>query len=206
MISTPAEIGKNMRPTDTPTGKPEATMEKNSQEPKKNRLLRLRPVFRWVLKLRSSPRAIAGGLGVGMFVAFTPTIGIQIILAIIAATLCNVNRPAAIAPVWITNPVTVAPIYTFNYWIGTFIWSGPPLAEVKTLFTNLGLALTHLSFWEMKEAVLAMLQIGTEILIPLCIGSIIVGIVLGILTYILSLKLLQFFFRRRAEKQLLNNH
>jgi uncharacterized protein len=181
-------------------------MEENSQGlSKKNRLMRLRPVLRWVLKLRSSPRAIAGGLGVGMFIAFTPTVGIQIILAIIAATLCNVNRPAAIAPVWITNPVTVAPVYTFNYWIGTFIWSGPPLAEVKTLFANLGSALTHLSFWDMKEALLAMLHIGMEILIPLCIGSVIVGIVLGILTYILSLKLLLFFFRRRAEKQLLNN-
>lgn len=181
-------------------------MEENSQGlSKKNRLMRLRPLLRWVLKLRSSPRAIAGGLGVGMFVAFTPTVGIQIILAIIAATLCNVNRPAAIAPVWITNPVTVAPVYTFNYWIGTFFWSGPPLAEVKTLFANLGSALTHLSFWDMKEALLAMLHIGMEILVPLCIGSVVVGIVLGIITYILSLKLLLFFFRRRAQKQLLNN-
>jgi uncharacterized protein (DUF2062 family) len=172
---------------------------------KRNRLLRLRPVLRWILKLRSSPRAIAGGLGLGMFIAFTPTVGIQIILAIIAATLCNVNRPAAIAPVWITNPVTVAPVYTFNYWLGTLIWPGPPLAEVKELFVNLGTALTHLQFWDMKEAILAMLQIGMEILIPLLIGSIEVGIVLGILTYIISLKLLSFFFTRRIEKRLLNN-
>jgi uncharacterized protein (DUF2062 family) len=172
---------------------------------KRNRLLRLRPVLRWILKLRSSPRAIAGGLGLGMFIAFTPTVGIQIILAIIAATLCNVNRPAAIAPVWITNPFTVAPVYTFNYWLGTLIWPGPPLAEVKELFVNLGTALTHLQFWDMKEAILAMLQIGMEILIPLLIGSIEVGIVLGVLTYIISLKLLSFFFTRRIEKRLLNN-
>lgn len=167
--------------------------------------MRLRPVLRWVLKLRSSPRAIAGGLGIGMFIAFTPTVGIQIFLAIIAATLCSVNRPAAIVPVWITNPVTVAPIYTFNYWLGTLVWSGPPLSEVKDLFVNLGTALTHLEFWDMKEAVLAMLYIGTEILIPLVIGSVVVGVVLGIFTYILSLKLLSFFLSRRAEKRLLNN-
>lgn len=172
---------------------------------RKNRLLRLRPVLRWVLKLRSSPRAIAGGLGVGMFIAFTPTVGIQIILAIIAATLCNVNRPAAIAPVWITNPVTVAPVYTFNYWIGTFFWPGPPLGQVKALFVNIGSALTQLSFWDMKEACLAVVQIGMEILIPLCIGSGVVGIVLGVITYVVSLKALSFFFRRRAEKHLLNN-
>lgn len=172
---------------------------------KRNRLLRLRPILRWILKLRSSPRAIAGGLGVGMFIAFTPTVGIQIILAVVAATICNVNRPAAIAPVWITNPVTVAPVYTFNYWLGTFIWPGPPLEDVKELFTNLATALTHLQFWDMKEAVLAMLQIGIEILIPLLIGSLEVAVVLGILTYFISLKLLSFFFIRKVKKRLLNN-
>ncbi len=172
---------------------------------KRNRLLRLRPFLRWILKLRSSPRAIAGGLGLGMFIAFTPTVGIQIILAIVAATICNVNRAATIAPVWITNPVTVAPIYTFNYWLGSLIIPGPPLAEVKEMFVNLGTALTHLQFWDMQEAVVAMMQIGKEILIPLLIGSIEVGVVLGVLTYIVSLKLLSFFFTRRAEKRLLNN-
>lgn len=172
---------------------------------KRNWLMRLRPVLRWILKLRSSPRAIAGGLGVGMFVAFTPTVGIQIILAIIAATICNVNRPAAIAPVWITNPVTVGPVYTFNYWLGTLIWPGPPLSEVSKVFVDIGRALTHLDFWDLKEPVVAMLQMGKEILIPLLIGSIEVGVVLGILTYIISLKLLSFFFRRKAQKHLLNN-
>lgn len=172
---------------------------------KRNFYLRLRPVFRWVLKLRSSPRAIAGGLGVGMFVAFTPTVGLQIILAIIAATLCNVNRPAAVVPVWITNPVTVAPVYTFNYWLGSMIWPGPPLAEVAKVFGDIGRALTHLDFWDLKEPVVAMLQLGKDILIPLLIGSIEVGVVLGILTYVVSLKLLYFFFRRKAQKHLLNS-
>lgn len=167
--------------------------------------MRLRPVMRWILKLRSSPRAIAGGLGVGMFIAFTPTVGLQIILAIIAATICNVNRPAAIVPVWITNPVTVGPVYTFNYWLGTLIWPGPPLSEVSKVFTDIGRALTHLDFWDLKEPVVAMLQMGKEILIPLLIGSIEAGMVLGILTFIVSLKLLSFFFHRRAQKRLLNN-
>jgi len=172
---------------------------------KKNRLLRLRPILRWVLKLRSSPRAIAGGLGLGMFIAFTPTGGIQILLAIVAATLFNANRVAAIAPVWITNPVTNPPIFTFCFWLGTFVYPGPPLAEVKDMFVNLGKAFAHLQFWEIQEALLAMLHMGKEILIPLLIGSTLVGLVLGILTYIISLKLLSFFLTRRAEKRLLNN-
>lgn len=176
--------------------------------PKKNRrnlLIRLRPVLRWVVKLRSSPRAIAGGLGVGMFVAFTPTVGVQLIIAVVLATLLNVNRAASLVPVWITNPITVAPIYTFNYWLGLKVCEGPPLKEVSALFIDIGRTMALLEFWNIKEQFLAVLQMGRDILLPLVLGSLMVGIVSGFLVYLGSLKLLSIFFARRAKRRLLNN-
>ena len=176
--------------------------------PKKNRrnmLLRIRPVLRWVIKLRSSPRAIAGGLALGTFIAFTPTVGVQLILAFVAATFFNMNRPAAMIPVWITNPITVAPIYTFNYWLGSTVWGGPPLSEVSGLFIDIGRTLTRLEFWNIKEQFVAVLQMGKEILIPLLLGSIAIGAVSGLLVYFFSLKLLSIFFTRRSNKRLLNH-
>ncbi len=172
---------------------------------KRNLLLRLRPVLRWVIKLRSSPRAIAGGLGLGTFIAFTPTVGVQLILAFVIATFFNFNRPAAMIPVWITNPVTVAPIYTFNYWLGMKMWDGPPLSEVSGLFIDIGRTMARLEFWNIKEQFLAVLQMGREILLPLLLGSITIGVISGVLVYISSLKLLSFFFTRRSQKRLLNN-
>lgn len=168
-------------------------------------LMRIRPVLRWIIKLRSSPRAIAGGLALGTFIAFTPTVGVQLILAFVAATLLGMNRPAAMIPVWITNPITVAPIYTFNYWLGAKVWGGPPLSEVSGLFIDIGRTLTHLEFWNIKEQFFAILQIGKEILIPLLLGSIVIGVISGFLVYILSLKLLSIFFTRRSQKHLLNH-
>lgn len=170
-----------------------------------NLLIRLRPILRWVIKLRSSPRAIAGGLGLGTFIAFTPTVGIQLILAVIAATFFDLNRPASMVPVWITNPVTVAPIYTFNYWLGCKFFSGPPISEVSGLFVDIGHTLTHLEFWNIKDQLFAVLKMGEEILIPLMFGSVIVGVVTGLLVYFSSLKLLSVFFKRRTQKRLLNN-
>ena len=128
----------------------------------RNLLMRLRPVLRWVIKLRSTPRAIAGGLALGTFIAFTPTVGVQLILAFVAATFFNMNRPAAMIPVWITNPVTVAPIYTFNYWLGAKVWDGPPLSEVSGLFIDIGQTMTRLEFWNIKEQFFAVLQMGKE--------------------------------------------
>lgn len=167
--------------------------------------MRIRPLLRWLIKLRSSPRAIAGGLGLGTLIAFTPTFGVQLILAVVCATLCNVNRPAAMVPVWITNPVTIAPIYTFNYWLGSKIWNGPPLSEVSELFIDIGQTMTRLEFWNIKEQFLAVLHMGKEILIPLVLGSLAIGAITGFLVYVLTLKLLSIFFSRRAGRHLLNN-
>jgi len=172
---------------------------------RKNLLLRLRPLLRWVIRLRSSPKAIAGGLGLGTFIAFTPTVGVQLILALIFATFLNLNRPAAMIPVWITNPITVAPIYTFNYWLGGRMVEGPPLSEVSGLFIDIGSTMAHLKFWEIKEQFLAVLHMGKDILVPLLVGSIAIGTVIGLAAYIFSLKLLNIFFSRRSSKRLLNN-
>ncbi len=152
---------------------PEFPLKKNPR----NLLMRIRPVLRWVIKLRSSPRSIAGGLALGTFIAFTPTVGVQLILAFVAATVFNMNRPAAMIPVWITNPITVAPIYTFCYWLGATVWGGPPLSEVSGLFINIGRTLTHLDFWDIKEQLFAVLQMGKEILIPLLLGSVAIAVV-----------------------------
>ena len=114
---------------------------------RRNLLLRTRPILRWVLTLRSSPKSIAGGFGLGTFVAFTPTMGIQLILAALVATLFRTNRAAALIPVWITNPLTVAPIYTFNYWVGTIVCPGPPLSEISGLFVDIGRTMSGLEVW-----------------------------------------------------------
>ena len=166
--------------------------------------MRMRPVLRWVIKLRSSPRAIAGGFGLGTFIAFTPTVGIQLILALLAATIFNMNRPAASLPVWITNPLTIAPIYTFNYWVGLKIWPGPPLSEVSDLFKDIAHTMAHLEFWNVKDQFLAVFHMGREILIPLLLGSLVIGAICGIAVYLFTLSLLSIFFSRRAQKRLLN--
>ncbi len=104
---------------------------------KKRIVIPYRSVVKWLVKLRRSPQAIAGGFALGTFVAFTPTMGIQFFIAMILATLLNMNRPAAFVMIWITNIATVAPIYTFNYWVGSIFWEGPSVNEVYRTFMDL---------------------------------------------------------------------
>lgn len=160
-----------------------------------------RSLFKWMVLLRRSPRAISGGFALGTFIAFTPTIGLQIGIAIFLATLLNLNRPAAILMVWITNAATMAPIYAFNYLIGTFFWSGPPVAEVYATFQQLALTLLKLEMWDMLDQFKAVMTLGQEIIVPLVIGSTVVGIICAAIVYGISQSLLKYMLLRRQRKQ-----
>lgn len=159
-------------------------------------LIPYRKIFKWLILLRKSPVAISGGFALGTFIAFTPTIGLQIGIAIFLATMMNLNRPAAMATVWITNAATMAPIYAFNYFIGTFFWSGPPVGEVYRIFQQLAVTLLKLEMWDMLEQFRIVLSLGREIIVPLCIGSTVVGLVAAAIVYGISQRLLRFMIER----------
>jgi hypothetical protein len=71
------------------------------------------------IKLRGCPREIARGFAVGIFVGFTPTLGVQMLIAVPLAALLKSNKLAAAAGVWISNPVTVPFIYGLTYFVGS---------------------------------------------------------------------------------------
>ncbi len=170
---------------------------------KRRIVIPFRAVFKWLVRLRRSPRAVAGGFAMGVFVAFTPTMGVQIFLVIFLGTILNLNRPAAILAVWITNVATMVPIYTFNYWVGSLIWEGPPVAEVYKTFGAMGSQLVKLDFWDFREQFEAMLGLSTSIVIPLLIGSLIVGIIAAAVTYLIGMSIIRTVLLKRQKKRIL---
>lgn len=72
----------------------------------------------WLIAHTGTPHTIALGFAVGIFVALTPTVGFQMILGALFAHLLGANRLIAAALAWITNPLTIVPIYYFNYQVG----------------------------------------------------------------------------------------
>lgn len=172
---------------------------------KKRIIIPFRPVFRWLVRLRRSPKAIAGGFALGTFVAFTPTVGIQMVIVIFLATLLNCNRPAAVLAIWISNPATMAPLYTFNYMVGTFFWSGPPVREVYRSFTGIAAQLLNVGSLDIMEQWRLVRQLSGEILIPLLLGSVIVGLIAAFSAYVLSLALFRWLMIKKANRMVLRN-
>ena len=65
-------------------------------------------------------RSISGAFAVGLFMAFVP-VPFQMVLAAAAAIPFRVNLPLSVALVWITNPVTMIPIFYGSYKVGTWL-------------------------------------------------------------------------------------
>src|SRR5690554_6872921 len=71
----------------------------------------------WHLNRRSVSRAFA----IGLWAMYTPPLPWQQIIAAVLAIYFNANLPIAVTLVWITNPLTWAPMYYFAYKIGAIV-------------------------------------------------------------------------------------
>jgi len=72
----------------------------------------------------ASRRSVAGGLWIGLFLGLIP-LPFHSVLAVFMALWLRVNIPVAAVAVWITNPITVVPIYYLAYRLGAAILNVP---------------------------------------------------------------------------------
>ncbi|CCQ11850.1 hypothetical protein PALB_27510 [Pseudoalteromonas luteoviolacea B = ATCC 29581] len=70
----------------------------------------------WHLNRRSA----RGAFAIGLFFAFIP-VPFQMVLAAALAIPCRVNLPISVALVWITNPLTMPPIFYVAYLVGAAV-------------------------------------------------------------------------------------
>lgn len=67
----------------------------------------------WHLNRRSA----SGAFAVGLFIMYLPPLG-QMFMAAAAAIKLRVNLPIAVSLVWVSNPITIPPMFYLAYAIG----------------------------------------------------------------------------------------
>lgn len=127
---------------------------------------------------------LARGLALGIFVAFTPTIGIQMIIVCALVLFFPGNLPIALAVTWITNVATAAPIYFAEYKLGVWLLSLVGKSPEKIL--KEGEVITDIS------------QVGSAMVL----GSLVVSFILAALCYYMFHGLMALERKVRFEKYL----
>lgn len=132
-------------------------------------------------------RSVSGAFFIGMVCAWIP-VPFQMVLAASIAIFARVNLPISAALVWITNPITMPPMFYFAYKIGTWVL-GQPVQDI-----NFELSLE----WLMHELGL--------IWQPFLLGCGILGVVSGVVSYFAirvmwRLHVFQYIKKRRLRRQ-----
>lgn len=130
-----------------------------------------------LLHLDDTPHRIAWGSAIGVFVAFLPIVGIQMATSALLAKILRGNVPASVPWAWITNPVTIPPIYFGTFKLGA-IFTGDEitLAEITARFSTID----NMGFW---RSIYEGYRVILDIYWPMVIGGAIAGAAFGALTY-----------------------
>ena len=163
----------------------------------------IRRFRRWfiyrVLHVDDTPHRIAMGIAVGIFVAWTPTIGLQMILCVLISALVGANKFVGLPFVWLSNPLTVIPIYGPNYMVGNWLLGGkyswPSFMEDARamMFQGEGNILLRTvariqSWWAAT----------VEVFLPLWLGSLLVAAVLAVGTYFTIARIVTIYRQRQG--------
>lgn len=160
--------------------------------------------WRKLLQLDDTPESIALGAAVGMFIAWTPTVGIQMVVVILLALVIPMNRLAALIVIYISNPLTMIPMYYLEYLLGLQVLGdqGMNYDEFLVFFNEILEIANRETFWTATKVFLE--QLGYPVLKALTVGGTLLGILTAIPTYPLTLKWVKGYRNSRSKAKAAN--
>lgn len=112
--------------------------------------------------LRRGVEAAARGVSVGLFVGLTPTVGFQTLFMIIGCVVLRGNFMAAFAVSWLSNPITIAPLY----------WGFHELGELLTVLLPISLDIIPSWMFEGARDTMTLTVMGSLIIaVPFALGG-----------------------------------
>jgi uncharacterized protein (DUF2062 family) len=148
---------------------------------------RLRRTFQVLFHVEDTPHRIALAFALGVFIAFSPLLGLHTLIALGIAVAFRLSKAAIIVGIYVNNPWTIAPMYMG----GTLL--GCSLLGVSTD------ELAHMRFhehgWAFYRSLAHQLQ---PYLWPFVLGNTLLGLAFGLLAYLVLRRVLE----RRAPARL----
>lgn len=151
-------------------------------------------------RLRGTPRGLAGGTAIGVFIGLTPTIPLHTVLIVFLAFMTRTSVLAGIIVSWLVcNPLTYLPIYYFSALIGNHITPYEiNLEKVQLLLSEI------ISGGSLQNALTIIAGLGYEAMVVLIVGGIFLALPFTIASYYLALHFFMKLQKKRISKQVLS--
>ena len=124
--------------------------------------------LREIIYIKDTPHRLALSFSIGVLIGTSPFLGLHTLIGIAVCILYKFNKFPLFAGMFVTNPWTIIPVYTFALWLGAVIT---------------GVDLTDISVdWKSMEfnKVLNDLRL---VIIPYVVGTTIVSVVFAVASY-----------------------
>jgi uncharacterized protein (DUF2062 family) len=145
-----------------------------------------RAAFRRLLAIDDPPERTALAFSIGIFIAFSPFLGLHTILATVLAFAFRFNKVAIYTGTFINNPfLTLVPIIIASYAVGAFLLGRPiqipdegiELLKDPHLLTGEYYRRLFVQFW--------------SIVWPFAVGGMVLSVVCSVIAYPLTLRALR---------------
>ncbi|MCX8084128.1 MAG: DUF2062 domain-containing protein [Calditerrivibrio sp.] len=129
-------------------------------------ITKIREGLKYVLNINAPAHKIALSSALGMVIGFSPYLGFHTLLATVTSIGLRLPIYPLMIGAYITNPITVPPIYAFLYKVGTILTD----TNEKEII------------WSIKNFN-DLISLAKSILWPVFVGCHVVGLILGVITY-----------------------
>ena len=146
----------------------------------------LRATFRRLLAIDDPPERTALAFSIGVFIAFSPFLGLHTLIATALAFAFRFNKIAIYAGTFVNNPfLTLVPIILASYAIGAFVLGRPLALSPEKLELLKEPHLLTADYWR------AIYRESWGVLLPFGIGGMVLSVVLSALAYPVTLRVLR---------------
>jgi uncharacterized protein (DUF2062 family) len=145
---------------------------------------RLGRAFQVLFHVEDTPHRIALSFALGVFIAFSPLLGLHTVMALGIAIAFRLSKAAIIVGIYVNNPWTIAPMYMGGIVIGCYLLGVSTDDLVGLHFEGHGWALYRTLAHQLRPY-----------LWPFVLGNTLLGIAFGLLGYFVLRRVLE----RRAK-------
>jgi len=158
-------------------------------------------------RLPGTPEQIARGVFAGAFTIFTPFFGLHFVVAAILAKVMRGSILAALLATFLGNPLTYVPIAFISLQTGHWMLGTRMRGELDdSIFSKFGAAAGDL--WHNFIAIFTpatahweeLHRFYGDVFFPWMVGSIIPGLICGVVCYYLSVPVIRAYQKRRSAR------